>query len=161
MIEHEVVIEDVADLRWTCESRAPPTPTGHLLDLHRLLGVLTRLRAPLGEVAQRRVGRVLHALAHQQAGDDHAGAPLAALAVDRNHVGGVLHQPRVALVHNLVDLVYTSHATRARTHRARVVVLDAVVRVTAAEALDGGLGVGAFGAEVEPMLQQSTDGYTQ
>ena len=154
MIEHEVVIEDVADLRGTCESRAPPTPTGHLLDLHRLLGVLTRLRAPLGEVAQRRIGRVLHALAHQQTGDDHAGAPLAALAVDRNHVGGVLHQPRV-------DLVYTSHATRARTHRARVVVLDAVVRVTAAEALDGGLGVGAFGAEVEPMLQQSTDGYTQ
>ena len=105
VVEREEVIEHVTQLRGACESGAPPAPTGHLLNLHRLLRVGAHVGAALGEVTQRRLGRVLHALPQQQAGDDHAGAALAALAVHGDHVPAVAVEPVLDETHNGVDLL--------------------------------------------------------
>ena len=161
VVEREEVVEHVTQLRGACESGAPPAPTGHLLNLHRLLRVGAHVGAALGEVTQRGLGRVLHALPQQQAGDDHAGASLAALAVHGDHVGGVLQQPRVALVHDGRQLLYASRRTYAATQRAGVVVLNAVMRVAPAEALERRLRIGALRAEVQPTGDRRARAYTQ
>ena len=107
------------------------------------------LRATLREVPQCRLRRVGDALLQQQTRYHHPRATLPALAMDGDHVRGVLDQPRVALVHNHEKLVCPSTPNTTLTQRTRVVVLDAVPRVATAKALDRRLGVPRLRTQIQ------------